>query len=398
MMHFDLTTAMTVTSLLTLCVGASLTFAASRYPADLRGAMRVWVGGLFLQTLMLLGIAVAGASPGAALIVAINSLYALAFVEMGRALSIFAGRPQGWLPLLLVGGVALSSILFGLVWPHPQWRIAMNAIPLALLQLAVAGKALGKGGTRRPADWLTGALFLACAVLALSRGAAEIIGPALLPHLDVVMAHIVYVFSAILPTIGTIGFMLMCGDRLNDDLAQLAMVDPLTGAYNRRTLTALAGTAIATARRDGRHLSLLALDIDHFKRINDKFGHDAGDDALIGVVALLRESLGQGQVLSRIGGEEFVILLPDTDAGAAFHLAERLRRRVAEATIPVRGGLLDLQISVGTATLDDDNADLPSLLRRADRALYAAKRAGRNRVAAAPPPSSPALTSFDTVE
>jgi diguanylate cyclase (GGDEF)-like protein len=176
--------------------------------------------------------------------------------------------------------------------------------------------------------------------------------------------------------------MLMCGDRLNDDLARLAMVDPLTGVYNRRTLAGMAERAITDAFRSARSLALLAVDVDHFKRINDQFGHDTGDEALRGLVAMMQAALPPEHVLSRIGGEEFAVLLPGSSEAEACLTAERLRRHVERSPLFIEGRPLTLRVSIGVAALGDDCGDLAALLRGADRALYAAKRAGRNRVAA----------------
>jgi diguanylate cyclase (GGDEF)-like protein len=382
-MHFDITTALWITSLLTFAVGASLTFAASRYPEELRDTMRVWIGGLFLQALALFAPAVLGISPGASVIVLSNVIYALAYAEMGRAVKLFTGRPRSYLSILLVLTVALSSFLFALVWPQQTLRLVLNSVALAALQYSVAHSILRERKPLRPADYLTGTLFMACAALALARGFVEFLGPAIVAHdTHVALTHVVFVFSSILPVIGTIGFMLMCGDRLNNDLARLAMVDPLTGVYNRRTLAGLAETAIGAALRDARPLSLLALDVDHFKRINDEFGHDSGDEALCGLVGLIQESLYPDQVLCRIGGEEFAILLPGLGEAEACLAAERVRQHIAASPLPIDGSALALRVSIGVATLDRETRDLTALLRDADRALYAAKRSGRDRVAA----------------
>ncbi|MET0225790.1 MAG: GGDEF domain-containing protein [Dokdonella sp.] len=383
-MHFDIATAMTVTSLLTFGVGVSLMFATWRYPANLRGAMRIWVGGVFLQALALLAIGTFGFAPATWMIVLFNTIYALAYAEMGRALNRFAGRRNGFTPMLLVAAVALISFVLGAVWNEPRWRIALNSVPLAALQCAVALPILRTRASLRAAGYLTGILFLACAALTLARSVVEILGPGLVPtETSVVIRNIVLVFSAILPILGTIGFMLMCGDHLNDDLARLAMRDPLTGVYNRRTLAGLAERAIDAATRANRPLALLAVDVDHFKRVNDQLGHDVGDDALCGLVMLMEESLKPEQTLSRIGGEEFAVLLPNSSEADACLVAERLRRHVERSPVLIDGRPLQLRVSIGVAALTPTMDDLGALLRDADRALYSAKRAGRNRVVAA---------------
>jgi diguanylate cyclase (GGDEF)-like protein len=387
-MHFDIATALSITSLLTFAVGGSLMFAASRYPTELRETLRVWTGGLFLQGFALFAPAMLGTSPDPRMILPLNLIYALAYFEMGRAMNLFAGRPRSYLSIVLVAAVALNSFLFDIVWPRDSWRLIANAVPLAALQYSVAHSILRERRPLRPADYLTGTLFLACAALALARGFVLFLGPAFVARETyALLSNVVYVFSAILPTIGTIGFMLMCGDRLNDDLARLAMVDPLTGVYNRRTLAGLAETAIQDAARDAKPLSLLAIDVDYFKSINDEFGHDCGDEALRGLVMLIQESLYPDQILCRIGGEEFAVLLPGLGEAEACLAAERVRQHISASPLPVEGHTLALRVSIGVATLAGDTHDLTALLRDADRALYCAKRSGRDRIAAAPGPA-----------
>ena len=383
-MAFDLPTAILVTALLTFGVGASLSFAASRYPQHLRTSMRIWIGGLLLETLALLSAVIRG--PGAVdafFIVATNTVYALSFAEMGRAMDHFAGRARSRVPLLLVGVVCVILILFTAVWPSPRWRVSLDTIPLVALQLGVARSVLFGRDVLRPADHLTGLLFVAVAVLALLRGLAEFAGP-LLPAFDFrgEVLSAVLLFGATLPMLATIGFTLMCVDRLNDDLSRLAMVDPLTGVYNRRTLASYAETAIEDARRLQLPLALLAIDVDHFKQINDRYGHDAGDEALLALIERMRAVLADDMMLSRIGGEEFAVLLPATEEADAVEIAERMRREVASSPLLLGEHALSLQVSIGIATLGDGPRNLHDLLREADRALYAAKHAGRNRCVA----------------
>ncbi len=160
-------------------------------------------------------------------------------------------------------------------------------------------------------------------------------------------------------------------------LEALLREDALTGLSNRRAiLTQMAGM-VSGARRHGHPLSIAVCDIDHFKRVNDTHGHKAGDEVLVGVAHAMGTHLRQEDQLGRLGGEEFLVLLPDTDADAAMAVAERMREEVAHAAMPV-----PVTVSIGIATWED--AETPeAFLARADEALYAAKDAGRDRVLAA---------------
>lgn len=167
--------------------------------------------------------------------------------------------------------------------------------------------------------------------------------------------------------------------HLAAEMQRLAFTDSLTGNGNRRSFFA-AGEALL---REGRHpLAGLMLDIDHFKSLNDRFGHKIGDEALVEVAARCRAVLDHEQHLARLGGEEFGVLLPGYDKPAALTLAARLHQEVTER--PLYFPSLDLQVPIavciGGAMTEPDERGIDGLLARADRALYAAKRAGRNRV------------------
>ena len=168
----------------------------------------------------------------------------------------------------------------------------------------------------------------------------------------------------------------------SERLEALLFEDALTGLANRRfILTQLAGV-VSAARRHGRALSVAIIDIDHFKRVNDEHGHAAGDAVLAAVAHSMREHIRAEDQLGRLGGEEFLALLPDVDAGAAAAAAEKLRAQIAAMKVPHDGSDLAVTISAGWATWEGEAPD--ELLRRADDALYEAKRAGRDRVEGAP--------------
>lgn len=169
--------------------------------------------------------------------------------------------------------------------------------------------------------------------------------------------------------------------RALEELAALATTDPLTGLANRRQLESVGRRAVREARRYGRPLAVVVGDVDHFKRVNDTYGHPAGDRVLQAVAGALRAEARGTDLVARLGGEEFVLLLPQTDADGALGLAERIRRRLEAAVIDggPGAGQLRVTLSLGVASLPVHGAELDALIAAADEALYAAKEGGRNR-------------------
>ena len=176
--------------------------------------------------------------------------------------------------------------------------------------------------------------------------------------------------------------------RLRENVRQsvtLSMVDPLTGLYNRRYFMTHGRALVEEAASRGRALSVLVLDIDFFKKVNDTYGHDAGDEVLKEVAQRLKRQIRRLDVVCRVGGEEFVVLLPGADARVAGQVAERLRRAIADRPFRITSGddgrlELNLTISIGLASYERADDSLETLLKRGDEALYAAKQQGRNRV------------------
>ncbi|TBU73449.1 hypothetical protein DNK06_20770 [Pseudomonas daroniae] len=158
---------------------------------------------------------------------------------------------------------------------------------------------------------------------------------------------------------------------------QSALRDPLTNTGNRIAMDQVLGREIELARRNAQPLSLLMLDIDHFKRINDEHGHSAGDEMLKAVATTLKDQLRNIDMVFRYGGEEFLVLLSDTSSEGAALVGERLRQSVMELQYVTQGKPIEMSISLGCATLEAGEP-IESLLTRADKALYSAKRSGRN--------------------
>ncbi|CAD5106903.1 sensor domain-containing diguanylate cyclase [Zestomonas carbonaria] len=171
--------------------------------------------------------------------------------------------------------------------------------------------------------------------------------------------------------------------RYQQDIEALATTDMLTGLPNRRGFDLLAGQALREAQRNQEPLSALLIDIDHFKALNDSHGHLAGDQVLSSFASRLRDSLRQSDILCRWGGEEFIVLLKNTDHHAAYQLAEKLRQRINDSSFRFAEAELKVETSLGLTELRADDT-LHSLISRADHALYRAKQSGRNRVCVEP--------------
>ena len=184
----------------------------------------------------------------------------------------------------------------------------------------------------------------------------------------------------LLSTIASQASIALENARLFAETQSMARTDALTGVANRRYLFELGAQELSRARRFGHPLSVLLLDIDHFKHVNDSYGHAAGDQVLQALARCCQKQVRDIDVVGRYGGEEFVILLVETDSAGALRSAERLRAQVAQMVTETDQGPITVNISLGVASAQLDRDGFATLVVRADSALYAAKQAGRNRV------------------
>jgi diguanylate cyclase (GGDEF)-like protein len=190
----------------------------------------------------------------------------------------------------------------------------------------------------------------------------------------------VMVVGTALAVAGLAAVLRLRGDRLVATLADAASLDPLTGLLNRRGFDQRAGREMARARRYNVPLAIVVADLDHFKALNDTFGHGTGDEALAAFGELCRANTRPDELVARVGGEEFALLLPNTDATGAVTTAERLRRAMhAHLTTPAGDAVT---ASFGVSAHPQHGTDVETLLGAADRALYVAKRRGRDRTVA----------------
>jgi diguanylate cyclase (GGDEF)-like protein/PAS domain S-box-containing protein len=172
--------------------------------------------------------------------------------------------------------------------------------------------------------------------------------------------------------------------KLQSHLESMATIDSLTGLANRQAFMQRAKNEFNRARRYARPLTVVMIDIDHFKAINDRYGHAAGDEVLRQAADICQSSLRGSDLMGRIGGEEFVLLLPDTPHTNAYHVAERMRVHLYETPIELENGTtLNVTASFGVASMNEDDSDFNAVLERADEAMYHAKHDGRNQVKSA---------------
>lgn len=188
-----------------------------------------------------------------------------------------------------------------------------------------------------------------------------------------------YLAGYLLMIVNGFGFLLLCKEKDDQQMALLATIDSLTGLVNRRAFFERTESARMMAMRLRTPIALMMIDIDHFKRLNDRFGHATGDEALCLFAATAQQTLRENDIMGRLGGEEFALVLPGTELEGALLAAERLRVAVSGATLAVSGDTYSMTVSIGVVVIDP-NEHINSALARADHALYAAKSAGRDRV------------------
>lgn len=314
-----------------------------------------------------------------------TALVIAAFACCWQGARAFDGRPPLWLSVLLLPGAWLAlSLVPGFV-TNTAYRVVVSSLLIAPL-LAMSAVEFWRG-RQEPLQsrWPVIILFATFAFFFAAR----------VPLIDVLP----FPFGALPLEVGwiaafnlalffhslmlTVLFVAMSKERLELDQRTKAQTDPLTGALNRRAFIARGGRLLSQHQDGAAPLCLLFLDVDHFKLLNDRFGHSGGDDVLIRFVAVVHKNIGPADLLFRIGGEEFCCLLPYTNKEQARRVAERIRQEFEMTTVDVAGTPVRATVSLGIASTETFGHDLDTLMRKADMAVYAAKRQGRNRVVVA---------------
>ncbi len=351
-----------------------------------REGLGKWTGAMLLQATMFALYAERGVWPNFVTIVLPNALFLTCLTLQAAAIREFHGRAtSNWWHVVPMFVVATQ---FALVMDNFLMRLILNSAIYGggMLALAIMVQRLNPE-ERGTARWLLLSGYLIGAATMFARAFLSLVEPTAISNLLAPSAFqgmtFLLGFAVILVT--SVGFLLLHKERSEDTAQKLALTDPLTGAFNRRTFLELAAKEIARTRRAEGSLSLIMLDLDLFKQINDRNGHLAGDEVLKGVVAVVLTCLRKEDLLVRFGGEEFCMLLPSVAIDRAAVMAERIREAVEQARFSFNGRALAVTISIGVTTLSaDGNEDVDALVNRADEALYTAKKSGRNRVVAFP--------------
>lgn len=350
---------------------------ASRTEADDRNGMATWTVAVTSQGIAYLLLANAGRVPVWLSAFVGNALGAISVVLFFVAIRQFLGRGFSKWPLVAL--TVVVSVVAALSGAQYEGATVFNGFVYGAVQL-LNGWALLR--TQRAelvrVQRVVAAFYLIMGVVLPLRAAALMLEGVALDYINkpIVWQEPIYIFGFIFVVVTNLGFVLMCKMRAEADVRAQAMSDELTGLANRRSLAAALEHALAVAARSQRPFAVVMVDLDHFKLINDRFGHSAGDATLVRFATRLRTSLRAQDQPFRYGGEEFIVLLHDADATGATLLAERLRQHVAS---PPDGTTPAISASLGVAVWQPgDSAD--TLLARADQALYRAKAAGRNRV------------------
>ena len=280
-----------------------------------------------------------------------------------------------------------TGVVFGaLVWvtvvqPHIGWRYAIIPATVCITLFLCALMIIRHREQSRPAEWATATSMI---LFAISQGIAA--GMSLMQGASgdpSYAALYMDYFYITLPAgyIATSMFVIfMLSSDLSEEMKSIAIRDQLTGLLNRRGFNDYGERAFSLARRNGTQLSVIMADIDRFKFINDKYGHAAGDTALAHFARVLLDGRRNEDIVARVGGEEFALLLPGTDLRDAMAMADQLCDKIGATPMELTAIGLPMTSSFGVAAISEKDSELDDMVRRADRALYRSKRAGRNQV------------------
>jgi diguanylate cyclase (GGDEF)-like protein len=361
---------------------------ASSYPSALRRDGRRWAGAVALLAAGMGLVALRGMVPDGFSVLGAHATSVAGLSVFYHLLRRFQGLRPRLLWVYLPLPLALASACYFLfVSPNYGLRVAVfSAITAG--QVALCATVMARGDSPAPrAARLVVLSFASCSALLLVRTWASLsVAPAAAPA-TILRASFLEQFIVVGIFVGlfvlSFSFVILSNERLTGQLARQATVDSLTGCLNRRTIEELAEREAARARRHGASLAVVLVDLDRLKRLNDRHGHGAGDAALRHVGSVLQQTMRAADAAGRYGGDEFLLVMPDTAGAEARIACERARAGVGAQTADFQRTPLTVTLSMGIACAQGPDIDLAALLAAADAALYAAKVAGGDGVRSA---------------
>ncbi len=348
-----------------------------------RDGLSHWTASLAVRALAF-GLLAAGAAPQHGAAAGAAGLLALSLTLQAAALLAFNRRTfPAWVHFATVGAVAFPMQLLA---PDAGAALIFGGLvfgTLATVLAAIASQLHLPSSTRARRILVAGFALGAASFYARGLASAFLNNP-LQPFTHPTgFQSLSFLALYAVALVGTFGFMALHKDRADAEASRLATMDPLTGTYNRRTFREIAERELSRARRAGQPLSIIMVDIDHFRLVNEKHGERVGDDVLQRFADVLRTALRKEDMLVRYGGEQFLVLLPDVPGPGAVVVAGRIRRTFAEDPLQVNGLTIPMTASIGVAArLDEGPESIDTLIARAESALALAKERGRNRVVA----------------
>lgn len=317
-----------------------------------------------------------------------NGLNLLAQAMSALALRMLLGAPLRWRSIVAVGVLGWAGVAwFAVVQPDYQSRVLWGSVAIACNLLINIQALRGNhhnhwSRARNVLLWIFGLSLL---LLVWRNGMLWLVGRQLLDVYAPSPVNVFWMFMSVMqPLFYGLGFVLLYNELLQRELHVMARTDPLTGVPNRLALEERFAGMLAASSATRVPFCLLLLDVDHFKSVNDRFGHDCGDKALKALMQRVDAVMRSDSMIGRLGGEEFIVLAAAAGRCDGEALAERIREAVMALPVAIDGRNLPLTISVGVAEVEPYERDMSSTLRRADKALYVAKHGGRNRVVTAP--------------
>lgn len=357
--------------------------------------LRLWAQALFCATVFCINLLLRDHVPlPLSVVLAQSSIALTAYLCLLGAREYMGKAPLGHgVAALALGLLLATALFFTLVMPNVQVRIVLTGLVPGVIFIAAA-HTLARGGFRKvPARYLFaatvgvhGAFLLVRPLLFKLAAPAEGAQPE--AGMVAALSQFVVLESTLAVVLVAFGALMLTNEFITNELRHLAEVDPLTNVFNRRAFLTLLDKAISNAQRTQTTLPVLVMDLDHFKKVNDSWGHRAGDDVLRHFVMLAQRCLRKEDVMGRLGGEEFAIFLPNAGAGGAIAVAERLRAMVEAHPVVTEQRSIALTVSVGV-TLCAGSESAGTALQRADEAMYLAKERGRNRVEMTVAPAAP---------